>query len=247
MFHLLLLSLDKHPIEKIYKLCGQMADLSLYESSTIEQAAFVVKQKEIHCILLVPDVAFSEAKRFLTMLRRLPQHQYTPVIVLSGEYAHLLQLYPKWNRCEFFLLPFHKEREAAFLQLLHFYQNISTRLSKSVRKNLQLHTPQGVAIVPYDDILFIEIVLKKTILHTKDRTLAVALPLYKVRNAIECETMVQTHRSFIVNLHNISFLDKSKNPWELSFFQSAEHAYVSRHYKQDFLHAISAEHADSLR
>lgn len=245
MFHLLLLSFDKHSIEKLYQLCGQLGDLSLYESSTIEQAACLVKQKEIHCVLLVPDAAFSETKRFLTMLRRLPQHQYTPVIILSGEYAHLLQLYPKWNRCEFFLLPLNKEREISFLQLLQFYQNISARLSKSVRKNLQLHTSQGVAIVPYDDILFIEIVLKKTILHTKDRTLAVALPLYKVRNAIECDTMVQTHRSFIVNLHNISFLDKSKNPWELSFFQSAEHAYVSRHYKQDFLHAISPEVIDS--
>lgn len=49
---------------------------------------------------------------------------------------------------------------------------------------------------------------------------------------------MQTHRSFIVNLNNISYLDKRKNPWEISFGYTEQKAYVGRNYKKAVLEAL---------
>jgi DNA-binding LytR/AlgR family response regulator len=52
------------------------------------------------------------------------------------------------------------------------------------------------------------------------------------------ETFVQTHRSFIVNLKNASSIDKSQNPWTISFFGSEQLAFVGRSFKDNIMQII---------
>ena len=184
MFHLLLVNFSKVTSEKVQNICSQSADFVLYESNSLEKAVSFCKQIKIHCVLLMPDPDFIYAKRFMTFLRKFPTSIHTPVILLSSQIAHILQVIPQWN--------------------------------------------------------FIEIVMKKAIFHLRTKEVVFTMPLYKIRETMQSSYMVQTHRSFIVNLSNISYLDKTKNPWELSFFNSDQHAYVSRGYKKQFLSAISS-------
>ena len=58
----------------------------------------------------------------------------------------------------------------------------------------RISTQKAIYKIPYQDILFIESEQKKSVIHL-------------------------THRSFIVNLKNASSIDKSQNPWTISFFR----------------------------
>ena len=63
-------------------------------------------------------------------------------------------------------------------------------------------------------------------------------PLYRILEVLPKETFVQTHRSFIVNLKNASSIDKSQNPWTISFFGSEQLAFVGRSFKDNIMQII---------
>ena len=138
------------------------------------------------------------------------------------------------------MLPLSKEKEQELAHLVNFYHTLFQQTKDFTSRLCQISTAKGIYSFPYEDILFIEIVMKKAIFHLRTKEVVFTMPLYKIRETMQSSYMVQTHRSFIVILSNISYLDKTKNPWELSFFNSDQHAYVSRGYKKQFLSAISS-------
>lgn len=240
MFHLLLVNFSKVVSEEVRNICSQSADFMLYESNSLEKAIAFCKHTKIHCVVLLPDVDFIYAKRFMTFLRKFPANTYTPVILLSAQIAHVLQVIPQWNYIEIFMLPLVKEKEHELAHLIHYYHTLFQQTKDFSSRLCQISTPKGIYSFQYEEILFVEIVMKKAIFHLRTKEVVFTMPLYKIRENLQSSYMVQTHRSFIVNLSNVSYLDKTKNPWELSFFHSDQHAYVSRGYKKQFLTAISS-------
>lgn len=103
---------------------------------------------------------------------------------------------------------------------------------------LQITTPKAFYNIPLTDILFIECHEKKSILHTKDSYLPLGIPLYRLEAVLPSSLFLQTHRSFLVNLKNISYVDKHKDPWIISFFTSHKKAFVSRSFRRQLLAAV---------
>ncbi|MBM6828089.1 LytTR family transcriptional regulator DNA-binding domain-containing protein [Anaerotignum lactatifermentans] len=225
--------------EKIPQILRQrLPDTAILECTTLEEAFLLCRHREIHCVLLLPDEEFIQSQRLLKHLRSKEAYHFTPVLFLSSRLEHLFWAFWKWNCCECCVIPLTRERQEELVRLLQHYHEIYCRTRLLRESCFRIDTPKGIFSVPYDDILYIEIVLKKTIIHTKTAEYAFPLPLYKVKEDLNCPFIVQTHRSFLVNLHNISQIDKSKSPWEISFFQSGKHAYISRHFKKSFLENI---------
>lgn len=110
---------------------------------------------------------------------------------------------------------------------------------KSQMPHCHINTTKGIYNIPLTDILFIESHQKKSLVHLKQETLILHLPLYRLIEALPSELFLQTHRSFLVNLKNISHIDKQKDPWTVYFFDSDEYAFISRSFRHQFIAAIS--------
>lgn len=100
-------------------------------------------------------------------------------------------------------------------------------------------TTKGIYNLPLNEILFIESHQKKSILHTKNGVLPLPIPLYRIRKALPAPIFLQTHRSFLVNLNNISYIDKQKDPWTIHFFMTEKHAFISRSFRHQVMDALS--------
>lgn len=101
-----------------------------------------------------------------------------------------------------------------------------------------ISTPKGIYNIPYEEILFVESGQKKATFHLTKGTLSLPIPLYRVRQVLPDSCFVQTHRSFIVNLHKVSYIDKTKDPWTICFFGSDKRAFVSRSFRKEVLRSI---------
>ena len=99
-------------------------------------------------------------------------------------------------------------------------------------------TTKGIYNLPLDEILFIESQQKKSMVHTKNGVLPLSLPLYRVKKALPASFFLQTHRSFLVNLNNISYIDKQKDPWTIHFFSTEKQAYISRSFRHQIMDAV---------
>lgn len=103
----------------------------------------------------------------------------------------------------------------------------------------RISTPKGIYNIPYSEILFIESEQKKSIIHTADHAISLSVPLYRLQETLPKNAFIQTHRSFIINLENTAFIDKTKDPWVISFFRAEKTAFVSRTCQKKLLERIA--------
>ena len=96
-------------------------------------------------------------------------------------------------------------------------------------------TAKGIYNLPLKEILFVECFQTKSILHTKTDTLLLPLPLYHFLTILPPPFFLQTHRSFIINLKNVSYIDRHRDPWVVSFFCGQAQALISRSYRRDVM------------
>ena len=102
-----------------------------------------------------------------------------------------------------------------------------------------IHTAKCIYNIPLNDILFIESCQKKSLLHTRNESISLPLPLYRMKETLPSSLFLQTHRSFLVNLNSISYIDKQTDPWTIFFFRSEKRAYISRRFRQTFTEAVT--------
>lgn len=103
----------------------------------------------------------------------------------------------------------------------------------------RIGTAKELYSIPYREILFIESYQKKTLLHFKDKEMVLPFQLGHFIDILPLPHFMQCHRSYIINLKNISYIDKSKEPWTVSFFDSDKTAFISRNFRQPLVDAIS--------
>lgn len=115
----------------------------------------------------------------------------------------------------------------------------SHHAESSSSTHCRISTAKGIYNIPYHDILFVESIQKKVVIHTSYDMLTLPIPLYRIREVLPESMFLQTHRSFIINLKKISFIDKAKEPWVISFFGTDQSAYVSRSYRKEILQAVT--------
>lgn len=102
----------------------------------------------------------------------------------------------------------------------------------------RISTTKGIYNIPLDEILFIESRQKKSTIHLSSGVLTLPIPLYRLRETLPASDFIQTHRSFIVNLKNIAYIDKTKDTWVIFFFSSDKTAFISRSYRRNVMVAI---------
>lgn len=121
---------------------------------------------------------------------------------------------------------------------LHFMDQESV-----LEQNRSLHclisTAKGIYNIPHKEILFVESEQKKSIIHLTNGSISLPVPLYRIREVLPEPYFLQTHRSFIINLENASFIDKTKDPWVISFFKSNKTAFISRSFKKAVIDTLT--------
>ena len=121
------------------------------------------------------------------------------------------------------------------MNLLHMiYTN-----GKPIPSHIQIGTCTDIYNIPLEQILYIESHQKKTMFHTKTSSLLLPIPLCRLREILPSTLFVQTHRSYLVNLQNISHIDKQKDPWTVFFFDSNEYAFISRGFRKHVIDTIT--------
>jgi len=102
----------------------------------------------------------------------------------------------------------YRARHSWFLTKPLDWGRFSEAMSRIMKRNetgmLGIHTKQGLERIPYRSILYLESVLKHTILHMKDGSKPdFSIQLQKVENDLPDTMFVRIHKSYIVNVRHI--------------------------------------------
>lgn len=204
-------------------------------ATTVDEWNYLLKKQHYDLFLFQISANESNVQNIVNALKENPEHKFKPVYIFCKKIEILVSSYINWHCCECFLLPLSEESKLHFDELLHYHERLYYQILSPQKKHFQVESTKGIHVVPLTQILFVESTMKKSILHLRGEDLHLPYPLYRIRSLLPAENFVQTHRSFIVNVSNISFIDKSNEPWGIFFFDSHKEAYVSRSHQKELL------------
>lgn len=210
--------------------CGQILIL---EENAYEKIESLTDRYCIDCFFFWLDESLSTVNSVISRIRKKKNYLHTPVLFFSSKIEYLLSLFVQWKSCEFFHYPLEKEKKEVLSEMIQYYDELYRKIHFDTVFHCNISTSKEIFSVPFDDILFVESTMKKSVLHTKEGLVKLPLQLYRVRELLPLSFFVQTHRSFIVNIKNISYINKCQDPWVVYFFDSKETAYISRNYKKE--------------
>lgn len=231
MFSILLGMFDPPTQEKLTELCQQCGIIHIVSAATTAEWFTYYEQKSFDCFLFQFGEDLDKTRSIVHMLRESQRHKHTPILLFSTQLEYLISVQIHWHGCEFFLLPLDRKHAQEFTSLLHYYDGLYHKIHLSMCEFCQIHTTKEIYNFPNHNVLFFESKMKKSIVHLKDGSIPVPYPLYQIYRMLNQKVFVQTHRSYIVNINNVSYVDKSKEPWGIFFFESEKEALISRSHK----------------
>lgn len=233
MFTMLFFNFPEPIKQEIKEICTNCGQNLILEENSPEKMQPLIEASSIDCFFFWLGEDSAVTNEVISQIRRKKEYLHTPMLFFSFQIETLLSTFVQWKSCEFFYCPLGKEKKAELAALLQYYDELYRKIHIDTVFHCNINTSKEIFSVPYRDILFAESTMKKSVLHTKKDMFTLPVPLYRVRELLPASFFVQTHRSFIVNTKNISSIDKSKDPWVITFFGSEQYAYVSRNYKKD--------------
>ncbi len=150
-------------------------------------------------------------------------HNY-PIIIFSYNKNYLSNAFFQLKPFQAVLLPITEEISNNLSEYVYIYYNM---YKTSYKKILELNFCSCSYYFPIDDILFAEARNRKVFIYTENNTIT------------ELPTLIQSHRSYIINPYKISKIDKNSRHWTVSFYHTNKKAFISRPYRQITLNAIS--------
>lgn len=233
MFTILFSNFPDNIKKEVNDICMNCGQILILEENACEKIETLTDRRCIDCFFFWLDEDFSMVNGIISHIRKKKKYLHTPMVFFSSKIEYLLSIFVQWKSCEFFHYPLRKDKKEELSDLIRYYDGLYRKIHYDTVFHCNISTSKEVFSVPFNDILFVESTMKKSVLHTKKGPLTLPLPLYRVRELLPVSSFIQTHRSFIVNTKNISYINKCQDPWIVYFFDSKENAYVSRNYKKE--------------
>ncbi len=241
MFTILIFQFEEAIKQELKEICSGIGYIRILEGCMADELNRLIQEHRIDCFFFCLDSHFDEITHSISVLRENTKHHYTPLFLFSSKIERLVSAFTHWKTCEFFLLPISEERRTVLFHLLRHYDTMHQKMYPDAPTHFRFNTGKSIYNIPYAEILFVESAMKKSVVHTRSGMISLPAPLYRVRKLLPETAFIQTHRSFIVNLKNVCFMDKTKEPWVISFPQYDKSAFVSRSYRKEVLETVFSD------
>lgn len=212
-------------------------DVEIILADQVEQVRFYASNIAIDCFVLALEDYYIPVLQLAKGLRNKTQYAYTPIVFISKRPDFMSLAYLEARCCEYILKPFRDDAFAYLAGLINHIQTINQHIQGS-QEALVFHLPKEYVHIPADQIVFIESYNRKCLIHTYKEDYIVPTTLRDLLAEHPCKMLVQSHRSYIINLQHVRHIRKEVEPWCVYFDAYNQNAYVSRNYKKQVDEAL---------
>lgn len=189
--------------------------IKIYEADSKNTALNIIKKNFINIFLLDVNLKKSSGLDLAIDIRRIPKYEFSEIIFFADHLEYILQAFKQIHCYDYILKPYNKTEVQAILTKLisnkiHNLKNEDKDSNKKLDKELVIKIRNNIyVVVKIYEILFIEVTGRGCEINTLDRTYTYSnISLKKLLELIDCECIIQSHRSFAVNINYISKIEK---------------------------------------
>lgn len=210
-------------LESIFFKYDYDAEVS-YKTSHVDKLFSYLENNKVDVLIL--DITLKSNITGIEIAERIRKYNKDCYFIFITAYLEYGIVAYKYKTFDFIAKPVQEERlEDCIVRLFNDINGSSKKFIKLENK----HT-----IIAEDDVKYIERDGMKIVFHTESRDYEVYSSFNKLQKILPTN-FIRCHKSFIVNINNISKVDTSEN----TIFFNTSYCDIGPKYKNDFLEVIS--------
>ncbi|MGG1576300.1 LytR/AlgR family response regulator transcription factor [Fictibacillus sp. NRS-1165] len=149
------------------------------------------------------------------------------VIFITGHDDYALEAF-EVRAVDYMMKPIERNRlYGALDRAAHVIYSQGERVP-TVKKDLKIKQQRNIIFIPLDDILFIERMDRKSVIHTKNKSYETNEPLASLEVALDSRFQA-SHRSYIINAEHLVRIEAAGQMYKAYFKDYGETAKISKH------------------
>lgn len=217
---------------------SNFVDVRIYEAASKKEAIKIIDEKDIHLFFIDIQLKDSSGLDLAKKIRKYENHALTGIVFVTGELVHIIEAFKNIHCYDFIVKPY---REKDIIKIVDVFLN-STPL-KSIKEGRYsfIDVDSNISVKLYhNDIIYIEYINKCCNIHTISGLYNVKrTSLVKVLKSLKDEEIVQTHRSFAINMKYVTEIEKTyEKVWNIKLRGCDDVVLLSYTYRQAFLRRI---------
>ncbi len=204
-------------------------DIKLYDSNSVKGALKYIKEKNIDLFFLDIKLPDGSGLYIAEQIREIEKYKLTPIVFTTTEEAHMLNAFKNIHCYDFLVKPFNGQEVKNIVQLFFNEKDV---IKDSKYSFIKLDEELSIKVY-HNDILFIEYSLRKCKIHvTSGIYIVKGISLTNLLRTLDNKDIVQTHKSYAVNLKRIHKLERNYHKsWDICFENYSERAKLGYKFK----------------
>jgi DNA-binding LytR/AlgR family response regulator len=243
MKNILLAEDDMKQCENLRKMLHMIdTKINIYEAEDKNEALEI--SKDVHIDLFFIDISLksSSGLDLAFELRKMSEYEFTWLVFLTTHVEYLSQALKQVHCYDYIVKPYNKDEIINMVKKFSLHsQNSNNSVKEDERKSIFFELKNGIGIKVYiDEIIFVESSMRTCIVNTiSDSYTLKKISLKKVLELINCDYIIQSHKSFLVNIKYINGINKVNSRLsEICFENCDKIALLGYRFRNDVLEKL---------
>lgn len=243
MYSIILVEDDSMQREILKKMLLSTFDfLKIYEADSESSALDIIENNEVNMFIVDITLKESSGLELAAKIRNIPRYEFKQIIFITTHVDYITQAFKKIHCYDYILKPYNTEEVQAMLNklILNDVNNLNNKNDISNEdKEIVITLKNGIYLgIKLNDILFIEVKGKNCEVNMINGIMYMVnnMRLKKLLQLIDCKYIIQSHRSFLVNVNYINSMEKLDSKLSIiNFNNSSKTALLGYKFKDEVI------------
>ncbi len=254
MYNILILEDDCIQLKTLSEIIKQSGDMyQVYETTNATEAFKIAQQKMIDLFYVDINLKNESGLKFALEIRKIERYRLNWIIFVTIYKEYMLSAFKKVHCYDYILKPYNKENIQGITKLL-LSDSREPAAATEIREKFIIVPIKNIEVKIFvNEIIFVEVFIRTSIIHTVKGSFTIDyLSLKKLNSMIDDKNILQSHRSYLVNIKYINKIEKTNNKtsYKIYFYNTDKTALLGNNYKKcimnRFNNAVSGEINEQL-
>ncbi|MBC8059815.1 MAG: response regulator [Clostridiaceae bacterium] len=206
---------------------------NIFEAENNESALVIAKTNDINLFFIDIKIGSSLGIDLGYRIREVENYKLTWIVFIAAFATYMIEAFKQIHCYDYIIKPYEKEKVKAMTRILTERLNSLNTSNYKERAYVIFDLKEIQIKIFKDEIIFVEIFIRTCIIHTKGRKYYIEkLSLKKLLIKIQNSTIIQSHRSYIINIKYIKYIYKDAGSWRVEFDGYNEVSYIGDKFKR---------------
>jgi DNA-binding LytR/AlgR family response regulator len=239
MYNILVLEDDCIQLKTLADIIKQSGDMyRVYETTNTVEALKIAQQEMIDLFYIDINLKNESGLKFALEIRKIERYRLNWIIFVTIYKEYMLSAFKKIHCYDYILKPYNKENIQMITKLLLSESSAQVAVTE-VREKFIIVPIKNIQVKIFiNEIIFVEVFIRTSIIHTINDSFTIDyLSLKKLNSVMEHKDILQSHRSYLVNIKYINKIEKTndKTSYKIYFYNTDETALLGNNYKKSIM------------